>query len=111
MKIFIFCDMEGISGVWRESQVTYDSSCYREACRYMTRDINACIQGCIDGGARKIIVRDVHGECCNVIWEELDARAEYIAVGSPGRQRFKGVENCDGLILLGGARVSPRNNT
>ncbi len=101
MKIVLFCDMEGASGVWREEQVTYDSSCYREACHYMTQDVNACIQGCIDGGADRIIVRDVHAKCCNIIWEELDSRAEYLAVGDPGKQRFESVAGCDGLILLG----------
>lgn len=101
MKIIIFCDMEGISGVWREQQVTREAPGYREACRFMTQDLNACIQGCLDGGAQQIIVRDVHAGCCNIMWEELDPRAAHIIMGDPGRNRFEDVDGCDGMILLG----------
>lgn len=92
--------MEGISGICLVSQVMQDGAKYQEGRRYMTWDINACIQGCINGGAEKIVVRDIHSKCYNVIWEELDDRAEYY-VGIPGSQRFAGIDGFDGLILLG----------
>lgn len=100
MKIFIFSDMEGISGICGKSQVKYNEANYSEGRRYMTWDINACVQGCIDGGATEIVVRDGHGRGCNVIWEELNERAEYI-IGAPGKNRFEGIDGFDGLILLG----------
>jgi D-amino peptidase len=100
MKIFIFSDMEGISGICRKSQVMGGEPHYPEGRKFMTREINACIQGCIDGGATKIVVRDGHCTGFNVLWDELDERAEYI-MGAPGTQRFEGIEGFDGLILLG----------
>jgi D-amino peptidase len=100
MKIFIFSDMEGISGICRKSQVMSSEPHYSEGRKFMTRDINACIQGCIDGGAKKIVVRDGHGSGFNVLWDELDERAEYL-MGAGGTQRFEGIEGFDGLILLG----------
>ena len=53
MKIFIFSDMEGISGICRKSQVLCGEPHYAEGRKFMTQEINACIQGCIDGGAKK----------------------------------------------------------
>ncbi|NCC69820.1 MAG: aminopeptidase, partial [Clostridia bacterium] len=101
MKIVIFCDMEGISGVWHKDQVKNDAPGYREACGHMTRDANACIRGCVDAGAKEIIVRDVHNQCNNIIWEDLDHRADYLVTGDPGMNRFDCLDKCDGLILLG----------
>lgn len=101
MRIVIFCDMEGISGIWRQEQVTKDSPAYREACAAMTHDVNACIGGCLAGGATSITVRDVHAQCGNVHWEALDSRVDYLVMGDPGMQRFDCLEGCDGLILLG----------
>lgn len=96
--IKIFCDMEGISGIVFKSFVTNDSDRYAEGQRYLMGDLNACIQGCIDGGAGRITVQDIHSQCNNVIWGELHERAECI-LGNP--PRFEGIEAYDGLILLG----------
>jgi len=98
MKIKIFCDMEGISGITSNSQVTHDDVRYSEGRRYLMGDINACIQGCINGGATKITVQDIHDTCHNILWEELDERAQCI-IGLTSR--FQGIEEFDGLILLG----------
>jgi len=92
MKVMIFCDMEGISGVCQESQVTAGGAGYLDACRHMTRDVNACVQGCVDGGARRVVVRDVHSGCCNVLWSELDSRVDHLLAGRPGRRRVEGIE-------------------
>lgn len=101
MRIVIFCDMEGISGIWCQEQVTKGSPMYREACGYMTQDVNACIRGCIAGGAKHVTVRDVHAQCANLLWGELDPRADYLVAGAPGLRRFDCVEGAAGLILLG----------
>ena len=98
VDIKIFCDMEGISGIVFKSFVTNDSDRYAEGQRYLMGDLNACIQGCIDGGARRITVQDIHDQCNNVIWGDLDERAECI-IGNP--PRFDGIEAYEGLILLG----------
>ena len=96
--IKIFCDMEGISGIVFKSFVTNDSDRYAEGQRYLMGDLNACIQGCIEGGAGRITVQDIHSQCNNVIWGDLHERAECI-LGNP--PRFEGIEAYDGLILLG----------
>lgn len=100
MKIFIMTDMEGISGVTRASQVMNDGAHYQQGRKYMTWDVNACVEGCFRAGAEKVVVQDAHCTGYNLIWEELDPRAEYIQ-GVTELERMPGIDGFDGLILLG----------
>jgi D-amino peptidase len=100
MNIFIMADMEGISGICLNSQVTSTGENYQSSRRYMTWDVNACVEGCFAGGAQKVVVRDVHCSGYNLIWEELDARAQYIQ-GASFKERMPDIGSFDGLILLG----------
>lgn len=100
MKVFVMCDMEGISGIVRESQTFPDQAHYQVGRKYMTWDVNACVAGCIAGGATRVVVRDAHYYGFNLLWEELDPRAEYIQGASPA-ERMPNIGAFDGLILLG----------
>ncbi|MBS7648345.1 M55 family metallopeptidase [Candidatus Bathyarchaeota archaeon] len=61
MKVYILTDLEGISYVVREEQTAPGTKEYEEACLLLTRDVNAAIEGAIDGGAKEIVVNDLHG--------------------------------------------------
>ncbi len=100
MNVFVMADMEGISGIVRSSQVRRDDPDYLPARRYLTQEVNACVAGCLDGGATRITVRDAHAHGFNFIVEDLDARADYIQ-GHTGRARMPNIREYDGLILLG----------
>src|ERR1041385_3890000 len=77
MKIYIITDMEGISGIRNEEQVKRESPHYGPARRLLGADINAAIAGCFDAGATEVVVNDGHGGRCDLILEEMDARAAY----------------------------------
>jgi D-amino peptidase len=100
MKVYVITDMEGISGICRKGQVSRGDPLYAQGRHYMTQDINACVEGCLAGGATQVVVQDTHGGSSHVIWEDLDPRAEYV-IGRPGGRRFDRIEEFDGLILLG----------
>lgn len=100
MKVYIFVDMEGISGISGSDFVKSDGRLYNEGRRYYTWDVNACIQGCFQGGAKDVIVRDGHGSGNHILWDELDGRAELVQ-GNSGGQRFPGIDDCKALVLLG----------
>jgi D-amino peptidase len=100
MKIFIFCDMEGISGISQVGHVTKGDALYPLGCKLMAMDINACVEGCFRAGADEVIVRDGHSSGVNVNPLEIDRRAELIQ-GASGNSRYPGIDDCDGLILLG----------
>lgn len=102
MRIHISTDLEGISGVtcWDQTRVL-THPLYAEARHLLTADINACVQGCLDGGADEVIVTDGHGGGFNIVPEELHPEAQVVT--GPGRpQPDTGLEDgADGLILLG----------
>jgi D-amino peptidase len=101
MNVFVMVDMEGISGVCRRGHVTRGDALYADGRRYMTWDVNACVEGCFRGGADGVVVRECHGDGYpSAIWEELDSRAEYV-LGESGRERMAGLTDADALILLG----------
>lgn len=99
MKIFVMVDMEGISGIFKSSQVRAGEADYDRGRKYLTLDVNACIEGCFAGDAQKVTVRDAHGGGAHFIWEELDRRAEYVRGAS--EKRMPAIDSFDGLILLG----------
>ena len=100
MKIYIFADLEGISGVSGSPFVAADGAQYAAGRKYLTADINACAAACFDAGADDVVVRDGHGLGNNVIWDELDSRVRLIQGVTPGK-RFYDIEGSDAVILLG----------
>jgi D-aminopeptidase len=101
MNIYIMTDIEGISGIYTRDQVVPGSSRFGEGRDYMTRDINACVEACKAAGAEKVFVRDCHGGSYSVLWDKLSPLADYYICGDTGEDRFCGVAECDGVILLG----------
>ena len=54
MNVYIFVDMEGISGVSNSEFVMTSGRHYAESRRYYTDDLNACVRGCFAGGAQAV---------------------------------------------------------
>lgn len=76
MRILIAADMEGISGVCRWEHVTPTNPEYSMYRKIMTEEINAAIRGAFAGGADEVIVSDGHSRGQNILYGELDPRAE-----------------------------------
>jgi D-amino peptidase len=100
MKIYVMVDMEGISGICRASQVRGEGLDYQEGRRYLTAEVNACVDGCFAGGATQVLIQDTHSAGHNLIWDQVDGRAELIQ-GRLEAGRMPDLAGCDGLILLG----------
>ena len=63
MKIFIMTDIEGVAGVldsenWCGTQSLY----YHKAKEFLTKEVNAAIEGFLQAGATEILVADGHGD-------------------------------------------------
>ena len=103
MKIYIFADMEGISGISGKAYISSGSNrpdLIALGRKMMAGDINACVNGCFKAGATEVIVKDCHGGGNNVTREDIAARADLIDGDTP-RTRFPDLEGAVGLILLG----------
>jgi D-amino peptidase len=101
MNIYVMVDAEGLSGIHLREQVMSDGKFFSEFRKYMTQEINACVEGLKSGGAEKIIVRDAHASGSNVIWHELSPIADEYVIGNSGTVRMPGIEEYDAVVLLG----------
>ena len=75
MRIFISVDMEGISGVEKIEEVFLGLPAYPTFRQVMAGDVNAAVQGALDGGASDIVVSDSHGYMCNIKKKDLHHKA------------------------------------
>ena len=102
MKIYISADMEGISAIVSEKQVTAGNSEYERARKLMTKEVNAMVDAFIFRGANEVVVNDSHANMDNILIEELDERA-YLISGSPKPlSMMEGIdESFDMCVFLG----------
>ena len=102
MNIYIMVDMEGISGIHTREQTKKDGLFYEDGRDYLTADVNACAEACKAAGAERVYVRDAHNVGTFIRWDKLSPAVDYIVKGGAGYLvRYEGVDDCDGVILLG----------
>lgn len=102
MRIFISCDMEGITGVAIGKHCNPSESDYQRFRRLMTRDVNAAIEGAASAGATEFLVVDSHGPMTNIIIEDLDPRAELISGSNRHFCQMEGIDTgFDGAFFIG----------
>lgn len=101
MKIYIVTDLEGISGVCVFQQTREPGPEHEQARHLLMGDVNAAVQGCLDGGADEVVVLDGHGGGFNFIPEEMHPEAYFVT----GIQRPKVLcgldETFDAVLLVG----------
>lgn len=102
MKIYVMADMEGISGINSAEQLAVDRPKYAEGRALLTRELNTVARFLKEEGVDEIVVQDAHGSGLNVIWDKLSEDVDLCITGYV-RDRYydKGIENADGVILLG----------
>lgn len=100
MKVYISCDIEGISGLNKVDHM-YPEDLSMEKRRLVTRDVNAAIAGALEAGAETLFVNDTHPPERTILIEELDPAAQLI----PNGMSFFTLQDIDGsfdaLFLLG----------
>jgi D-amino peptidase len=110
MKIMLMTDLEGVAGVkefddWCQPGDTF----YPIACRLLTLEVNAVIDGMFAGGASHVQVADGHG-CGAIDVELLDPRVEYARGWAEGFP-FGLDETYDGVGWVGQhAKASTENS-
>lgn len=103
MRIYILTDLEGVGGVVNDSQTMAGQPGYERAREWLTHDVNAAVEGAIEGGATDILVLDGHGanSACNLIYDRLHPGAHYIQ-GTPWTQYLQCLdESFDALYQVG----------
>ncbi len=102
MKVYISMDAEGISGIFKLSQVMTPNKEYEFARRMMANDINAAAEGAFRAGATQVIVNDGHNSGDNLLIDQLDERIELISGGIRDLGMAQGSDlGADAALLIG----------
>jgi len=76
MKVYLMTDLEGVAGVMNSTDWIYpDSKYYEKGKEFLTKEVNAAIDGLFAAGATEIVVQDGHGHGA-INFELLDPRAK-----------------------------------
>ena len=103
-KIYIFTDLEGVSGVYKFAQTRdKDSPLNIQACEYFMDDLAAVIRGLRDGGATDILVVDGHGTQ-SIIPKMMVSGAKYLT-GLPRPCTLCGLNSSFGGFVQFGAHA------
>ncbi|HLG65597.1 MAG TPA: M55 family metallopeptidase [Ktedonosporobacter sp.] len=78
MKLFLSTDFEGTSGIVAWEQIIEGNAAYEQGRRLLTNEVNAVIQGAMEGGASEFVVNDAHHYMRNLHPQDLAGRATLI---------------------------------
>jgi len=93
MKIFLSTDMEGTAGVVDWEQCVGDSPAAQAGRRLLLAEVNAAIEGAVEGGATQVVVNDSHSTMRNLPADELSGQASYIAGSHKPLYMMQGLDN------------------
>jgi len=79
VKVFLSTDIEGTAGIVDWQQVVGPGPEYELGRRLLLGEVNAAIDGALDGGATEIVVNDSHWTMQNMPPDALHGRASYIS--------------------------------
>lgn len=101
MRIYISADGEGISGTVSTDEMHQTGKDFAQFRYWMTQDVNAAIRGAFNAGATEVVVNDSHWNMTNILFEELDPRAELIRGWNKELGMVEQIEGCDGAFFVG----------
>jgi len=100
MKIYVMTDMEGVAGVQNfEDWCTVGGRYYEVGKEFLTREVNAAVEGFFAAGATEVVVSDGHGQG-GINPVVLDSRAELL-VGWPTGWPFLLDKTYDAVAFVG----------
>jgi D-amino peptidase len=102
MRIFISFDMEGVAGIVDWSQCRAPGQPYEEGRRLLLGEVNAAIDGAVEGGATEIVCNDSHGAMFNLDPAALHGEAVYVAGRHKPMYMMQGLDDdFDAVFLVG----------
>ena len=112
MKIFIMTDLEGASGVNGGSDTIGNKIKNTDAaCRLLTEEVNAAVEGLLAGGAKEIQVVDGHGGSNSILIESLHPVAQLVTIGGGLSSVTCGLDaSFDAALHLGAHAMMGVNN-
>jgi D-amino peptidase len=100
MKVFVSTDMEGTAGVVDWAQCVGDGPEAAAGRRLLLAEVNAAIEGAVEGGATEVVVNDSHSTMRNLPADELAAGATYISGSHKPMYMMQGLDDSFGAVLF-----------
>lgn len=100
MNIFISADIEGVCGVMGSLHWDPAGAQYAKACAWMTQEVNAAIEGALEAGAKRIVVKDSHNDGTNIPLDLLHPSAELISGWGPLNSMVEGLDRTFNAVFL-----------
>ncbi|WP_158564181.1 M55 family metallopeptidase [Jiangella anatolica] len=74
-RVYVSADLEGVAGVSHLRQTMRGTDDYPDARALMAAEVNAAVEGALDGGAQSVLVNDAHGDMTNLRAADLHPAA------------------------------------
>src|SRR5580704_15410116 len=100
MKVFLSSDMEGTAGVVDWSQCVGDGPEAAHGRALLLAEVNAAIEGAVEGGATQVVVNDSHSTMRNLPAEALAAGASYISGSHKPLYMMQGLDDSFDAVLF-----------
>jgi D-amino peptidase len=101
-KVYLSVDMEGISGISGDDQLSPSGREYDRSRKLMADDANAAIRGALAAGATEVVVNDAHGSHRNIRPEDLHPAAHLITHGFKRYGMMEALDDTfDAVIFIG----------
>jgi D-amino peptidase len=103
LKIFVSCDIEGVSGVVDGLLHTSpEGKDYGRARELMTGEASAVVEGALKAGATEVVVNDSHGSMTNLLIEKLHPAATLITGSPKPLSMMQGIDSSfDAVVFVG----------
>lgn len=102
LKVYISADIEGIGGVVSRMQTSWEGEEYQRFRHFMTKEVNAAIEGAFACGATEVVVSDSHGSGQNILIEELNEEVKLIRDWPRPLIMMEGIdETFDAVFFIG----------
>ena len=101
MKLFLSTDFEGTSGIVAWEQIIEGNAEYEQGRRLLTDEVNAVIQGAMNGGATEFVVNDAHHNMRNLHPQDLRGNATLITGRHKPLYMMQGLDSSfDGICFV-----------
>ncbi len=102
MKIYISADMEGVGGIVHSDQTDSSHPEYQRGRKLMTAEVNAAVEGALQGGATELLVNDSHGGMRNILIEELHPDAILLSGATKQFSMMAGIDRTYDAVFFTG---------
>src|SRR5438445_8933611 len=101
-KVFMITDMEGVDGIFNSELqcIPYQSPRFEESRKLLTGEINAAVDGLLEGGATEVVVWDGHDSSRTLSALDIHPRARLLT-GTPVSPKLELDSSYSALVFIG----------